>query len=140
MEIVGSSLLASRLLLGATTVTLDAYDLLSWLRHNVDDLRVAPDMVTEATGPTVRFRWHDVATIDGSTYGVGVDLHPGPLLGEVWMYGPGARGVRLDPHGLAGFPPSVRTALETILMDHIRGEHDWGRGACLLADAPRACA
>lgn len=121
-------------------MTIDAYDLLAWIRHNADDLRAPPDMVTEAVGPTVRFRWHGVATIGGTHYGIGIDLHPGPLLGEVWVYGPQARGVRLDAFGAPGLPPMLREALLGILMDHIRGEHDWGRGACLLADAPRACA
>ncbi|MEX1368098.1 MAG: hypothetical protein AB1Z98_33525 [Nannocystaceae bacterium] len=123
-------------------MTVDHYDLLRWLQHNAEDLRARPDMVTEAPGPTVRFRWHGVAIIGGMRYGVGLDLHPGPTLGDVWIYGPSARGVRLEPFGSPSIAASLRDTLQQIAMDHIRGEHDWGRGACLLAHAPttRACA
>ncbi|MCA9651576.1 MAG: hypothetical protein H6712_30400 [Myxococcales bacterium] len=121
-------------------MTIDHYDLLAWLRHNVDDLRAPPDMVTEAEGPTVRFRWHGAARIRGTSYGIGVDLHPGPSLGELWIYGPGARGVRLDPFGGPRLSPRVEATLRTILMDHLRGEHDWGRGAAVLDEASKACA
>lgn len=118
-------------------------DLPKWLRHNVNDLRVAPDMVTETAGPRVRFRWHGIAEIGGQHYGLGVDLHPGLVIGEIWMYGPGARDVRIDARGASVVPAEVRSRLWNILVAHVRSrESDWGRGDFLFdgtADA-KACA
>ena len=107
-------------------------DLCTWLRHNIEDLRLAPDMVTEAAGSTVRFRWHGIANIDGALRGLGAELRPGPGLGEIWLYGHGAREVRLlDDTAL--IPSRVRARLRCILLAHIDdGQHDWGRGQGLF--------
>ncbi len=111
----------------------DVDDLCIWLRNNIADLRTAPDMVTEAPGPTVRLRWHSLATIAGVTYGVGVELHPGPALGEVWLYGPDAADARLHPHRSPVIPHAIRGLLRSILMAHVSSrEEDWGRSACLF--------
>ncbi|MCA9706790.1 MAG: hypothetical protein KDK70_13140 [Myxococcales bacterium] len=108
-------------------------DLCTWLRHNVEDLRLAPDMVTEAAGPVVRFRWHDIVDFGGAALGLGIDLHPGPCLGEIWLYGHGARQIRLCPKSVDGLPPSVRARLRCILLAHVDDrEHDWGRGRGLF--------
>ncbi len=111
----------------------NADQLCNWLRHNVADLRTAPDMVTEAPGPAVRFRWHDLAYLAGEHYGVGLELHPGPALGEIWLYGPGSDDVRIHPHRAPVIPHAVRASLRSILMAHVSSrDHDWGRGACLF--------
>ncbi len=108
-------------------------DLCTWLRHNIEDLRLTPDMVTEAPGSTVRFRWHGLATIDGSRYGLGVDLRPGPSVGAVWLYGFGLHEVRLRPGRAVLLPPSVRESLRSILLSHVADrERNWGRGRELL--------
>lgn len=108
-------------------------DLCTWLRHNAEDLRLTPDMVTEAPGPMVRFRWHGIVSMGGSVLGLGVDLRPGPELGEIWLYGHGAREVRLHPDDAARLSRRIRARLCCILMAHISDrDHDWGRGRSLL--------
>lgn len=103
--------------------------LCAWLRHNVDDLRLAPDMVTEAAGPTVRFRWHGLVEFDGVGRGLGVDLHPGPRIGDVWLYGHGAAQLRLRPGEVPQLLSATMTRLRAILLAHVGDrERDWGRG------------
>lgn len=93
-------------------------------------------MVTETSTGTVRFRWHDLALFDGSSYGVGVDLEPGPTVGEVWMYGHKIDGVRLFPYRAPVIPHVVRAPLRSILVAHLGDrERDWGRGGALVGRA-----
>jgi len=121
----------------------DTQTLSSWLRHNVGDLRMEPDMVTEATteasGPTLRFRWHNLVSLDGLHYGIGIDLLPGPSLGEIWIYGHEVKNLRLYPHRTPIVPHSVRARLRCILVAHVSDhEHGWGRSAHLFGPSPLA--
>lgn len=110
--------------------------LCAWLCNHLGELRLPPDMVTETASGTVRFRWHDLAPFGDAYYGVGVDLDPGPTVGEVWIYGHKLEGVRLFPYRAPVIPHVVQASLRSILVAHLGDQtRDWGRGAELYRPA-----
>ena len=93
-------------------------DLRQWLLNNFDDLRVAPDMISDAANDTTRFRWHGVAYIQGANYGIGINLHAGPALGGIWLYGNGVANVELHPQANPRIPMHIRPHLVALLQIH----------------------
>jgi hypothetical protein len=104
----------------------NSQDLRQWLLHHVDDLSAMPDMITDAAHGTTRFRWHDVAYVQGANYGIGINLHAGPAIGGIWMYGNGLVDVALHPWANPRIPMHIRPGLVNVLQNHIanRGYYD----------------
>ncbi|MCX4240883.1 hypothetical protein [Paraliomyxa miuraensis] len=106
-------------------------DLCLWLRHNMRDLRLSPDVIGEAhgpSGPVVRIRWHEIAYVGGKYLGVGVELVEGRLLGEVWMYGPGVGDVRMHAGHSVVIPAPVKSTLCAIARSHAAHREPRGSG------------
>jgi hypothetical protein len=118
----------------------NANDLRQWLINNLDDLRVRPDMITPAAHNTLRFRWHGVAQIHGAMYGIGANLHDGPALGGIWLYGHGVAGVALHPYANPRIPMHIRPHLLGILQGHGNNhayeaeQNEWLQGLMGMGD------
>lgn len=98
----------------------DYRDLRNFVLHNLHQLRRAPNTIA-AISDYRQFRWDDLVFDGEGTYGFGCNLHDGPALGGVWLYGGGVRGVALHPYRDPQIPMAIQPLLLELLQDHLNG-------------------